>query len=149
MKQRGKIQKAKGREGRDVRGLQGDRLSKACWAEIKVEEIGIREEIGTQSAGMGVEVAALMKVVRKINESLLEQAAFRKGCKTKTKDLPSRWRLSRTIRAQTQYTAPFYWEPQVTQLSQKGHNINASSGRNKKSTADPIYLYSNKQFYDG
>lgn len=56
-------------------GLQGLRLWKASWAEIKVEEIGIREEIGAQRGGMGVAVAALMKAVRKINESLLEQAA--------------------------------------------------------------------------
>ncbi len=42
---------------------------------IKVEEIDIREEIGAWRAGMGAAVAALMKAVRKINESLLEQAA--------------------------------------------------------------------------
>lgn len=38
-------------------------------------EMGIREEIGAWRAGLGVVVAALMKAVRKINESLLEQAA--------------------------------------------------------------------------
>lgn len=37
--------------------------------------MGIKEEIGYWRAGMGLALVALMKAVRKINESLLEQAA--------------------------------------------------------------------------
>lgn len=43
--------------------------------EGMVGEMGIREEIEAWRVGLGVKVAALMKAVRKINESLLEQAA--------------------------------------------------------------------------
>lgn len=43
--------------------------------EGMVAEMGIREEIGAWRAGLGVVLAALMKAVRKINKSSLEQAA--------------------------------------------------------------------------
>lgn len=90
------MEEMKKQRERDECGLQGERLWKASCEQIKVEEIGVGEEIGACGASReGGAVAALMKAVRKINESLLEQAAqsrrtLWRNRKTKNTELTSR-----------------------------------------------------------